>query len=120
MVSSINGYLSGEERASSYRQNPDLEKLLIIERNQYMAESLQEVHKAHQHIVAIVGNAHVPGIYQHLKQKGISCHAIPLRQYFKEQVTISSLLDLNCTGIICYQFIALVFLIVLILTIIVQ
>jgi len=56
-----------EENSEDYidalgREFPTLKRLLLDDRNTYMANALRELNKIHQNIIAVVGDGHIDGL----------------------------------------------------------
>lgn len=81
-----------EQELKNYQQNfdvyleeigrkfPTIKKTLIDDRNTHMVNRLVELHGTYQRIITCVGDGHVPGISQLLKQKQIPFETIRLQQ----------------------------------------
>ena len=65
---------------------PTIKRVLIDERNQHMANQLQKAHDSYEHIIAIVGDGHVPGLESLLKNQDIECESIRLKEIRKKKV----------------------------------
>ncbi len=50
---------------------PSISKILIDDRNRFMAESIKELDKKYDSIVAVVGDGHVPGLLKELDDKEV-------------------------------------------------
>jgi pheromone shutdown-related protein TraB len=79
-----------QENFDSYIQEigkkfPTIRRVLIDERNQHMAGKLFELHEKYQKVVACVGDGHVPGISQILKEKQIPFETIRLQELQKNK-----------------------------------
>jgi pheromone shutdown-related protein TraB len=48
---------------------PTIKKILIDERNAYMANNLIKLSEKYDHIIAVVGDGHIPGMSELLKEK---------------------------------------------------
>ena len=59
---------------------PTIKKTLIDQRNEYMVNKLMKFMENHQQIIAIMGDGHIPGITQLLKEKDIECDTIRLNE----------------------------------------
>jgi pheromone shutdown protein TraB len=60
---------------------PSVARVLIDERNEHMAERLRELRiRGYGRVAAMVGDAHVPGLAEALKRRGIPVEAIPFAE----------------------------------------
>ncbi|MGQ0536024.1 MAG: TraB/GumN family protein [Methanobacteriota archaeon] len=62
------------------REFPTVKRVLIDERNAFMARHLQEVAARHPRIVAVVGDGHVAGLAEILRASGAEVEAVRLRE----------------------------------------
>ncbi|MGQ9587258.1 MAG: TraB/GumN family protein [Thermoplasmata archaeon] len=62
---------------------PTVKEVLIDDRNKFMAERLSSLAAQHLSIVAVVGDGHIPGLLEQLKQTGVE--AIRLKDLRKGQ-----------------------------------
>jgi len=62
---------------------PMFKQVLIDERNEHMANAMMEISKGIAGIVAIIGDGHVLGVEQLLKEKGVQTEVIRLRDIEK-------------------------------------
>lgn len=60
------------------KKYPTIKKVLIDERNEFMAKKLIELSKEYQDIIAIVGEGHIPGISSILRENNIEVETIRL------------------------------------------
>jgi len=59
---------------------PTIKKILIDERNVYMINNIIKISENYQHIIAIVGDGHIPGMSEILKEKEIDHDLIRLHE----------------------------------------
>jgi pheromone shutdown-related protein TraB len=59
---------------------PTIKRVLIDERNQYMAKQLETVSEKFNRVVAIVGDGHIPGLLEILTKKELEFEAIRLTE----------------------------------------
>jgi len=59
---------------------PTIKKILVDERNQFMAQQLAQAHEQYSKIIAVVGDGHIPGLSVLLKEKEIGFETIRLSQ----------------------------------------
>lgn len=59
---------------------PTVKRIIVDERDQFMAERLKDLSKDHERIVAIVGDGHVRGIERYLREEGLEVKVIRLRE----------------------------------------
>jgi len=94
MVSGIGGFFVSKNRVEkelkkiennfdSYVEKigekfPTIKQVLVDERNHYMAQQLTQANEQYTKIVAIVGDGHIPGLSELLKQKEIDFETIRL------------------------------------------
>ena len=57
---------------------PTIKRVLIDERNEFMAKKLVELSKEYQNIISIVGEGHIPGLLKILEENNITVEAIKL------------------------------------------
>ena len=60
---------STDMMGSFAKEFPGIKKVLIDERNQYMAAIIREISKTHQRVVVVIGDGHVKGIRDLLSRK---------------------------------------------------
>jgi len=68
---------------------PTVKRVLVDERNHYMAQQLVDLSKQHEKIVAVVGDGHIPGISDVLNKKNIDFETIRLSELRKEDTIVS-------------------------------
>jgi pheromone shutdown protein TraB len=101
LLSGVAGFFVSKKRVEqelkNYQQNfdsyiqeigkkfPTIKRVLIDDRNQHMAGKLVELHEKYQKIIVCVGDGHVPGISQLLKEKQIPFETIRLQELQKPQ-----------------------------------
>jgi pheromone shutdown protein TraB len=101
LISGVAGFFVSKKRVEqelkNYQQNfdsyiqeigkkfPTIKRVLIDDRNQHMAGKLVELHEKYQKIIVCVGDGHVPGISQLLKEKQIPFETIRLQELQKPQ-----------------------------------
>ena len=59
---------------------PTIKRVLIDDRNSYMAQQLVDLSKENERVVAVMGDGHVPGVSELLKSKGVDFELIRLRE----------------------------------------
>lgn len=59
---------------------PTIKRVLIDERNEYMAQQLKTASEQHEKIIAVIGDGHVPGISKLLEKKELEYETIRLSQ----------------------------------------
>jgi pheromone shutdown protein TraB len=59
---------------------PTIKRVLIDERNQYMAKKLEKANEKYERIVAVVGDGHIPGLSEILKKKELVFDTIRLNE----------------------------------------
>lgn len=59
---------------------PTIKKVLIDDRNNYMANQLKLARESHEKIIAVIGDGHVPGISKLLQEKDLEFETIRLSQ----------------------------------------
>ena len=69
---------------------PTIKRVLIDERNQYMVEQLRVANEQYEHVIAVVGDGHIPGISNLLSKKSIDFETIRLNELRKQEDTIAS------------------------------
>jgi len=74
-----------EQNVDSYMEEmakifPTIKKVLIDQRNQYMVKNLMKLTEKHENIIAVVGDGHVPGLSDLLKNKELAFETIRLRE----------------------------------------
>ena len=57
---------------------PTIKKILIDERNEFMAKNIMKLTENNKNIIAVVGDGHTPGMTEILKKKGIEIETIRL------------------------------------------
>ncbi len=57
---------------------PTVKRILVDERNQFMANKLVEVSKEYERIIAVVGEGHIPGLLRLLRDEDLEVEAIHL------------------------------------------
>ena len=63
------------------RAFPQVARVLIDERNEHMADRLREIRaEGYGRVAAVVGDAHVPGLAQALRRRGIPVETVALGQ----------------------------------------
>jgi len=63
------------------RAFPQVARVLIDERNEHMADRLREIRRrGYGRVAAVVGDAHVPGLAQALRRRGIPVETVALGQ----------------------------------------
>jgi pheromone shutdown-related protein TraB len=101
LISGVAGFFVSKKRVEqelkNYQQNfdsyiqeigkkfPTIKRVLIDDRNQHMAGKLVELQEKYQKIVVCVGDGHVPGISELLKEKQIPFEIIRLQELQKSQ-----------------------------------
>ena len=60
------------------RKFPTIKRVLIDERNSFMAQQLILASEKYINIIAVVGDGHIPGIIELIKKKKLPCEAIRL------------------------------------------
>jgi pheromone shutdown protein TraB len=66
---------------------PTFRRILIDERNEFMALRIMDLSRENSEIVAIIGDGHVPGVERILREKGIHLEVIRLRDIQKGKIT---------------------------------
>ena len=69
---------------------PTIKKTLIDKRDKFMVKKLVELHEQYQTIIACIGDGHVPGMSQLLKEKDIEIETIRLADLQEKKDTDSS------------------------------
>jgi pheromone shutdown protein TraB len=59
---------------------PTIKRVLLDERNQFMADQIRKAHQDYEEIVAIVGDGHIPGLKHLLDQHDQSVETIRLKE----------------------------------------
>jgi pheromone shutdown protein TraB len=59
---------------------PTIKRVLIDERDHYMAQQLAEINEQHERVVAVMGDGHIPGVSESLKSKDVEFEMIRLRE----------------------------------------
>jgi pheromone shutdown protein TraB len=59
---------------------PTIKRVLIDERNEYMAKQLEKANEKYERIVAVVGDGHIPGLSEILKKKELVFDTIRLNE----------------------------------------
>lgn len=67
---------------------PSMKRILIDERDEYMARKLEELSKDYRSIMAFVGDGHVPGIERYLRSRNLEVEVIRLKD-LQSNATIS-------------------------------
>lgn len=67
---------------------PSVSKVLIQDRNKYMAENIKELERRYENVVAVVGDGHVPGLLKELD--GEDVETVRLRQLRNEDESRSN------------------------------
>ena len=65
---------------------PTIKRVLVDERNQYMANQLILAGEQYENIIAVIGDGHVPGISKLLKKKEIDFKAIRLSEIRNKEI----------------------------------
>ena len=66
---------------------PTIKRVLIDERNQYMAKQLETANEKYERIVAVVGDGHIPGLSEILTKKELVFETIRLNE-IRNQVSL--------------------------------
>jgi pheromone shutdown protein TraB len=66
---------------------PTIKRVLVDERNHFMAQQLTQANKQYTKIVAIVGDGHIPGLSKLLEKKEIDFETIRLSQLRNKEPT---------------------------------
>lgn len=107
-LDSLNQYLHSDKIENSdidTKTHINYDNLLMKNRDLYMANKLEKISQQFNNIIAIVGNAHLPGISALLMNSNIQFKIIPLKQYFTEQLTIRSIIDVKVHNIVIDFFV---------------
>ncbi|HDO19547.1 MAG TPA: conjugal transfer protein TraB, partial [Thermoplasmatales archaeon] len=64
---------------------PTVKRVLIDERDRFMAERLEELCKNYENIVAFVGDGHIPGIKEKLLSRNIEVEVLRLKDITKKK-----------------------------------
>ncbi len=67
---------------------PSISKVLIDDRNKFMAENIKELEKRYDSVVAVVGDGHVPGLLKELEDKDVE--TVRLKELRAENRTTSN------------------------------
>jgi len=59
---------------------PTVKRILIDERNAYMIQQLRVANEQYERVIAVVGDGHIPGIAEMLKEKNIDFETIRLKE----------------------------------------
>lgn len=59
---------------------PTIKRVLIDERDHYMAQQLAEINEQHERVVAVMGDGHIPGVSEMLKSKDVEFEIIRLKE----------------------------------------
>lgn len=105
MISGIGGFFVSKKRVEkelikiehdfdSYVEKigekfPTIKRVLVDERNHFMAQQLTQANEQYSKIIAIVGDGHIPGLSKLLQQKEIDFETIRLSQLREKEKTIS-------------------------------
>lgn len=68
---------------------PTVKRVLVDERNQYMAQQLVDLNKQYEKVVAVVGDGHIPGLSNLLKEKDVEFEAVRLGDLRKQDTGVS-------------------------------
>jgi pheromone shutdown-related protein TraB len=68
---------------------PTIKKILIDERNKYMAQNIIKLQDTYEHIIAVMGDGHIPGIKTILKENNIDPEIIRLKELQKYKINDS-------------------------------
>ena len=68
---------------------PTIKRVLIDERNQYMAKQLEKANEKYERIVAVVGDGHIPGLSEILTKKEINFDTIRLNEIRNQDLSKS-------------------------------
>jgi pheromone shutdown protein TraB len=79
---SIDEFMNDEERVIQElsREFPTIKRILIDERNEYMAWRIIQTALEHERVVCVLGDGHIHGVSGILSQHGVSHQIIRLRQ----------------------------------------
>lgn len=58
---------------------PTIKRILIDERNDYMVRNILKLHENYENIIAVMGDGHIPGITDLLKEQGVEPDLIRLK-----------------------------------------
>jgi pheromone shutdown protein TraB len=80
-----------EENPEAYEEElekrfPTFKRILIDERNAYMAYRIAENNSTHETVMAVVGDGHVKGITHHLDQWGLEHEVVRLAEIREDEV----------------------------------
>ena len=73
---------------------PSLKRVLIDERNEYMAKRLEELSREYEKIIAFVGDGHIPGIEEYLRSRNIEVEVVRLRD-LQDSASISFTVEVD-------------------------
>ena len=68
---------------------PTIKRVLIDERNQYMAQQLATANEKYERVLAVVGDGHIPGISEILTKKELEFDTIRLTEIRNKEPTAS-------------------------------
>jgi len=66
---------------------PTIKKTLIDERNEYMTKQLKTADEQYEHVIAVIGDGHIPGITKLLEDKELTFETIRLSELRKYEKT---------------------------------
>lgn len=76
---------------------PTIKRVLIDERNQYMAQQLIKANEQYEKVLAVVGDGHIPGVSELLKSKEVDFETIRLRELRNHRASISDSVTVSFT-----------------------
>ena len=104
MFSGIGGFFISKKRVEKELENiqdnfdsylneigkkfPTIKRVLIDERNEFMAQQLISANEKYQKVIAVVGDGHIPGIVEFLKKKEIVYETVRLSQIKDKNVKV--------------------------------
>lgn len=69
---------------------PTIKKVLIDDRNKYMADKLVKLNQKYDQVVALVGDGHIPGLTQLLEKEKVEVNTIRLKELQQHVSTTDS------------------------------
>jgi len=70
---------------------PTIKRILIDERNSYMAQQLKNANEEYEKVIAVVGDGHIPGPSEMLKKQKTAFETIRLNELRKQTTDLKSL-----------------------------
>jgi pheromone shutdown protein TraB len=95
IASNLNSYILSNNKIKQSLKKNDLKlyRSLMTDREKYMVNSLIYLSECYNNLIAIVGDAHLPGINRLLNDASVEHEIIPLKKYFNEPVYVKSIVD---------------------------